>query len=113
MRSGMGAGIDASARWLAEWLGSRAAFVQVCIGTLISVPLTILGIDGHGFTFLYLATALSLITQVPLAMIGQHAREEARKAQEAANRQEETQLQLLRNQQDVLAAILALLEKER
>lgn len=109
MRATARAAIDASAEGLVRWLGSRAAFVQVCLATLVSVPLTIYGIDSHGLVYLYLATALSLITQVPLAMIGQRAREEARKAGAAAMRQEEAQIQMLINQQDSLKAILRLL----
>lgn len=105
--------IDHAAGWLVHWLSSRAAFVQVSIATIVSIPLTIAGIDGHGFTYLYLATALSLVTQVPLAMIGQKAREEAHRAGEAALRHEEAQIQMLRNQADTLTAIVALLNEKR
>lgn len=108
MRSVIVRVIDAAALWTVEWLGSRAAFVQIMLVTVASVPLTVTAIDPHGFYFLYVATALSLVTQVPLAMIGQRAREEAIKAEEAASRMEEAQLQLLRNQSDTLAAMLEL-----
>lgn len=104
--------VDRAAAAVADWLGSRAAFIQVCVGTLVSVPLTVYGVDSHGFGFLYIATALSLVTQVPLAMIGMRAREEAQRATEAAMRQEEAQIQMLQSQADMLKAILALLDKQ-
>lgn len=105
--------IDQQALWVAGWLGGRAAFVQLTYGTIIWIPLVVLGIDRGGFLFLYLATSVSLITQVPLAMIGQKAREEAHRAGEAALRHEEAQIQMLRNQADTLTAIVALLNEKR
>lgn len=111
------AAIDLCAEAVADWLGSRAAFVQVCAGTLISVPLTVFAIDPHGFTFLYVATALSLVTQVPLAMIGVKARLEAQQAEIAsalALAEIEHALDILeaqdQTQADMLRAVLALLE---
>lgn len=45
------------------------------------IPLVVFGWDKHGFLYLYIATALSLITQVPLAMIGSRAAEKAEAAE--------------------------------
>lgn len=63
--------VDRSADWVTTWLRSRAAFVQVFLGTVLWVPAFVLtGVDPKGTLYLDIATALSLVTQVPLAMIG-------------------------------------------
>ncbi|MDE2100540.1 MAG: hypothetical protein KGL39_25070 [Patescibacteria group bacterium] len=74
--------LDQQAEWVINWLRSRTAFVQLVYGTILWVPLVVLGIDEHGFLYLYIATSLSLITQVPLAMIGYRAHREAKLAEE-------------------------------
>lgn len=57
--------------WLAErftdWLASPAALLQGLILTLVWLPAVFLGIDRHGFWFLFAATLVSFITQFPLA----------------------------------------------
>lgn len=88
--------IDAQARWVATWLHSRTAFVQLVYGSLLWIPFVALGIDGHGFLYLYVATTLSLITQVPLAMLSYWAAIEARSAE--------------RNQLDTMKLLVSLAE---
>lgn len=74
--------IDAQARWVARWLHSRTAFVQLVYGSLLWIPFVVLGIDGHGFLYLYVATTLSLVTQVPLAMLSYWAAQETRASEQ-------------------------------
>jgi len=74
--------IDRQARWLADWLYSRAAFIILVYGTLGWVPLVVLGYDKGGFLYLYIATSLSLVTQNPLAMLGKWAATEAKRSEE-------------------------------
>jgi len=50
--------VDHLAYAISDWLGSRAAFVQITLGTILWVPFVIIGLDGHGFLYLYVATAL-------------------------------------------------------
>lgn len=87
--------IDWQAEAVARWLYSRIAYIQLVYGTLLWVPLVVLGFDQHGFIYLYIATAMSLITQSPLAMLAHKA---SRDAQEAEKLTE----QALRNQTDML-----------
>ena len=81
MRRYLARSIDAQARWLADWLYSRGAFVALVYGTIGWVPLVVFGWDKHGFIYLYIATSLSLITQNPLAMLGKWAATEARRSE--------------------------------
>lgn len=74
--------VDRQARWLANWLYSRSAYVVLVYGTLGWIPLVIFGVDRSGFLYLYIATSLSLVTQNPLAMLGKSAAAEARRAEE-------------------------------
>lgn len=81
--------IDRQARWLAEFLYSRASYVLLVYGTLGWIPLVVLRVDKGGFLYLYIATSLSLITQNPLAMLGKWAATEAK-------RSEETQVEMMK-----------------
>jgi hypothetical protein len=74
--------IDRQAAWVAGWLRSRAAFVQITYGSLLWVPFVALSIDQHGFLYLYIATTLSLVTQVPLAMLAFWASRDAKAAEQ-------------------------------
>jgi len=82
VRRSLAVAIDAQARWLADWLYSRTAYVLLVYGTILWVPLAVLGVDKHGFVYLYVATSLSLVTQVPLAMLGRSAAAEARRSEQ-------------------------------
>lgn len=81
------------------WLGSRKGFVQSVVFTLLWVPLVIWRVDSHGFIYLYLATALSLITNFSLAIY-------ARRLQEDSEKFEQLVLQLLKNQQDTMLFLI-------
>lgn len=72
--------VDAQARWVANWLRSRSAFITLVYGTVLWIPFVVLGLDPHGFLYLYIATSLSLVTQVPLAMLAYWASREAESA---------------------------------
>jgi hypothetical protein len=98
-----------SVDWLAEatvrWLRSRAAFVQIVLATLLWVPLVVFGIDSHGFLYLYIATALSVITQVPLAMIGYRAMLKAESAEERTKSALEGMLATMKAMQVIVEAM--------
>lgn len=91
--------LDVQAQWVANWLRSRSAFVWLVYGTVLWVPFVVFGFDPHGFLYLYIATSLSLITQVPLAMLAFWAKEEAHK-------NEELTMQTLQNQSDMMKLML-------
>lgn len=63
--------------WLAErftdWLASPAALIQGLALTLPWLVLVGLGVDPHGFWFLFFATILSFLTQFPLAYAARRA----------------------------------------
>lgn len=74
--------VDVCADWVVTWLRSRGAFVQVFLITFLWIPAFVMtGIDPKGTIYLDIATALSLITQVPLAMIGWQAMKKAEAAE--------------------------------
>lgn len=87
--------IDWQAEAVARWLYSRIAYVQLVYGTFLWVPLVVLGFDQHGFIYLYIATAMSLVTQSPLAMLAHKASRDAKEAEKLTE-------QALRNQTDML-----------
>ena len=91
--------IDRQAEWLADWLRSRWAFVWLVYGTLMWIPLVILGIDHQGFLYLYVATSMSLITQSPLAMLAYWAHRDAKQGEELTK-------QTLQNQTDMLKLLI-------
>lgn len=91
--------IDRQAKWMAHFLHSRAAYVWLVYGTILWIPLVVAGIDGHGFLYLYIATSLSLITQVPLAMLAYWAARDSKHG-------EELTIQTLKNQSDMLTFLL-------
>lgn len=91
--------IDRQSRWVATWLHGRWAFALLVYGTILWIPLVVLGIDHQGFMYLYVATSLSLVTQAPLAYLAAMA------AKEAA-RNEELTKQALKNQSDTLRLLL-------
>lgn len=93
------ASLDRQARWVANWLSSRSAFVWLVYGTIAWIPFVVLGLDPHGFLYLYVATSLSLITQVPLAMLASWAGIESKKAETLTR-------QSLENQRDMLKLLL-------
>jgi len=92
--------IDRQARWVTDWLHSRSAYVILVYGTILWIPLVILGLDQHGFIYLYIATSLSLITQVPLAMLAYMAMQEGKN-------NEILIIQTLQNQKDMITFLLA------
>lgn len=73
--------IDWQAETVAEWLYSNLAYVQLVYGTVFWIPLVVFGYDQHGFLYLYIATALSLITQSPLAKLAHRAQQDAKDAE--------------------------------
>lgn len=91
--------IDRQAEWVATWLYSRSAFIWLVYGTILWIPLVVLGLDPHGFLYLYVATSMSLVTQVPLAML-------AYRAQRDAAHSEEITRQTLTNQTDMMRLML-------
>jgi len=99
MRQWIGYSIDRQSRWVARWLHSRSAFVWLVYGTVLWIPLVAIGVDPHGFLYLYIATSLSLITQVPLAMLAYWAAQEGSK-------NEEMNFQMLSNQADMMRLVL-------
>lgn len=99
MREYVGRVIDVQARWLARWLHSRWAFVQLVYGTIFWIPFVAFGLDPHGYLYLYVATSLSLITQSPIAMLALWAAQEA-------HRNEELTMQMLKNQTDTMRLLL-------
>ena len=99
LREYVGRSIDAQASYVANWLYSRAAFVWLVYGTIAWIPLVILGIDHQGFLYLYIATSLSLVTQVPLAMLAYHASRDAKRGEQLTR-------QTLQNQSDMMKLML-------
>lgn len=75
-------------------------FIQSVVITLLWIPMVLLGFDMHGFVYLYVATALSLITNFSLAIY-------ARRLQDETAKFEQMVLQLLRNQQDTMLFLIA------
>ena len=96
-----------------DWLGSVAGFAQAILITLAWTLIVGLGLDKHGFWFLYFATAVSFITQFNLAIIG---RRSSRKVDEALERIDsviddvyatsQATLQLARNEETVTDALI-------
>lgn len=105
--------VDYCADAVANWLGSRAAFVQVVLVTLIWIPFVVAGIDSHGFLYLYLATALSLVTQVPLAMIGVRAGNKADQAEAKSQQTLEAILTTMKALSTVINAMKIELEEQQ
>jgi len=91
--------IDRQGEWMAEFLHSRAAFVWLVYGTILWIPFVVLGLDPHGFLYLYVATSLSLITQVPLAMLAFWAARDSKQGEELTK-------QTLQNQTDMLKLLI-------
>lgn len=99
LKHGFSAGLDRQARWVANWLHSRSAFIWLVYGTVAWIPFVVLGLDPHGFLYLYIATSLSLVTQVPLAMLASWAAQEAMRSEELTR-------QTLENQTDMMKLLL-------
>jgi hypothetical protein len=92
--------IDAQAAWVAHFLHSRAAFIWLVYGTVLWIPFVVSNLDPHGFLYLYIATSLSLVTQVPLAMLAYWASRDAKQSEELTR-------QMLKNQTDMLKFLIA------
>ena len=97
--------IDQVAEWTVVWLRSRAAFIQIALVTILWIPLVVTGIDKNGFLYLYIATALSIFTQVPLAMIGYRAMKKAEGAEERTVTALEAILATMRAMQSIVEAM--------
>ena len=63
--------------------------------------------DPHGFWFLYMATAISYITQFTLTLVAVQGKKEAKHAAELAERNLKQQTTLLENQQATMVALQA------
>ena len=98
--------IDGQAEWLARSLYSRWGYVLLVYGSILWVPLVVFSIDDHGFLYLYIATSLSLVTQVPLAML-------ARKAAQEAMHADTMSRQILENMLSTMEAVHALVQSVR
>lgn len=99
MRARIARFIDWQAEWVAEFLHSRAGFLWLVYGTVLWIPFVVLGLDPHGFLYLYVATSLSLITQVPLAMLAYWAARDAKQGEALTK-------QTLQNQTDMLKLLI-------
>jgi hypothetical protein len=97
--------VDRAADLTVGWMRSRGAFVQVIAVTLGWIPLVVLGVDNHGFIYLYIATALSLVTQIPLAMIGWKAMSKAESAEEGAKQTMEGMLVTMKSLQAIIDSL--------
>lgn len=75
------------------WLSHPLGFGLACITTITWVPFVVAGVDHHGQLYLYIATAVSLVTQFNLAMIGTITGRNEKKNQELI-------MTMLRNQND-------------
>ena len=65
--------IHATVEHLNNWLGSYAGFVIAVIVSAAWNVAVVLGLDKHGFLYLYLATELGIVTQFNLAIIGRRS----------------------------------------
>jgi len=118
-------GVDAGLGRFNRWLASPAGFVQATILTIAWTVAAVLGVDEHGFWFLYVATAFSFVTQFNLAIFASRASAAARAADEQAfetlqrmeasdDADEEILLSLkqtLENQQTMIQAVVELVQE--
>lgn len=87
-----------------DWLGTNRGFIHATLATLIWIPFVAFGYDKHGFIYLYMATALSLISNFSLAIY-------ARKLQREQDKFEYWLEQMLKNQADTMKAMMILLKE--
>lgn len=97
-----------------DWLGSYAGFVLALIISLVWNAAVIVGLDPHGFVYLYLATELGIITQFNLAIIGRHSSAKVDRALATIDQvvddnyvATQTLIQLAKNEADLLEAFAA------
>lgn len=91
-----------------EAIGHPVAFVLATLQTLIWTAIVLTThADPHGFWFLYMATAISYITQFTLTLVAVQGKKEARHAAELSERNLEQQTTLLENQQATMMALQA------
>lgn len=100
------------AEWINEVIGHPVTFLVALVGTDIWTGFILTThFDPHGFWFLYLATAVSFVTQFTLTLVGLQAKREAHfaaeRAAEGARRQEETQRAILATMSAVHAIVQA------
>ncbi len=69
-----------------DWLGSEAGLIQGVVLTIVWTVAAFVGVDRHGFAFLYFATALSFITQFNIAIIGRRSSRKVDDALETIDR---------------------------
>lgn len=84
-----------------RWLGSELGFIQATLITFLWVPFVVIRIDNHGFFYLYIATALSLITNFSLAIY-------ARRLAAEQDKFESWLIQMLKTQADTTTLLLTL-----
>ena len=119
-------GVDAGLGRFNRWLASPAGFIQATILTIAWTVAAVLGVDEHGFWFLYVATAFSFVTQFNLAIFASRAGASARAADDRAyktlQRMEASDdadgeillslKQALENQKDVLGTLIVLTQAQ-
>jgi len=65
--------VNAAIERFNDWLASERGFVQAVVVSVAWNVAVFVGVDPHGFVYLFVATELGIITQFTLAIIGRRS----------------------------------------
>ncbi len=100
-------------RRFSRWFSSPAGVVETFVVTIVIVIIEHIWprLDPNGFLLLYWLTVYSGVTQQPLAYAARIAADESSATQAQIHKLQESHAQMLRNQTDMMRAIIAIAER--